>query len=109
MKIVASVVIVVLAGLAASAVPGEVRGAAADDRTQTLEQKLELLATCGLALSDPFGPEDLLASWDREDYEQPGCDRVLVGPSRISGSSSTTISVGRIASSGASRKRNWRG
>lgn len=45
----------------------------------TLEQKLEILACCGLALDAPFSVPDLLESWSREDYEQPGFNLVLVG------------------------------
>ena len=47
--------------------------------TLTMEQKLQILADCGLRLSDPFTPQDLLESWGREDYEKPGFDLVLVG------------------------------
>jgi hypothetical protein len=45
----------------------------------TLEEKLRLLADCGLELSFPFTPEDLLTSWNRAEYEKPGFDLVLVG------------------------------
>jgi len=45
----------------------------------TLEQKLSMLAECGLKLCDPFRPDDLLTSWDRSAYEKPGFDLVLVG------------------------------
>ena len=45
----------------------------------TLEQKLEVLAGCGLKLSDPFTVDDLLRSESREEYENPGFDSVLVG------------------------------
>jgi hypothetical protein len=48
-------------------------------RTQTLESKLALLAECGLSLSPEFTIDDLLESWDREAYEEPGYDLVLVG------------------------------
>ena len=48
-------------------------------QTLTLEQKLEVLSRCGLTLADPFTPEDLLSSWDRKDFEQPGYDLTLVG------------------------------
>jgi hypothetical protein len=51
----------------------------ATNRALTMEQKLEVLANCGLRLSDPFNPSDLLTSWGREDYEKPGFDLVLVG------------------------------
>jgi hypothetical protein len=45
----------------------------------TLEQKLDVLARCGLKLEPPFTIRDLLESWSREDYEKPGFDSVLVG------------------------------
>lgn len=45
----------------------------------TLEQKLEVLASCGLRLAEPFTREDLLKGWSRADYEKPGYDLVLVG------------------------------
>lgn len=44
-----------------------------------MEQKLELLANCGMRLANPFEPKDLLTSWAREDYEKPGFDLVLTG------------------------------
>jgi len=45
----------------------------------TLEQKLEILARCGLRLGAPFTVEDLLKSWSREVFEKDGFDSVLVG------------------------------
>ena len=45
----------------------------------TLEQKLELLAECGLELAVPFTFDDLLLSFDREEFEAPGFDVVLFG------------------------------
>ena len=51
----------------------------ADDSQMTLEQKLEVLASCGLRLAEPFTCDDLLKSWNRVDYEKPGYDLVLVG------------------------------
>jgi hypothetical protein len=45
----------------------------------TLEQKLSILAECGFELVEPFTSESLLESWNRDDYEQPGFDLVLVG------------------------------
>ena len=45
----------------------------------TLEQKLEILARCGLRLAPPFTVEDLLTSYNRTVYEKPGFDAVLVG------------------------------
>lgn len=47
--------------------------------TQTLEQKLHALAACGLSLRPKFTVDDLLSSWDRDDYEKPGYDMALVG------------------------------
>ncbi len=46
---------------------------------QTLEAKLAILAECGLTLSPEFTVDDLLESWDRQEFEQPGYDLVLVG------------------------------
>ena len=51
----------------------------AGDPRMTLEQKLEVLAGCGLRLAKPFTYDDLLKSWNRADYEKPGYDLVLVG------------------------------
>jgi hypothetical protein len=51
----------------------------AGDLRMTLEQKLEVLASCGLRLAEPFTRDDLLRSWSRADYEKPGYDLVLVG------------------------------
>lgn len=45
----------------------------------SLEQKLEVLACCGLKLAEPFTVNDLLTSWSREEYEEAGFDLVLVG------------------------------
>ena len=49
------------------------------DQKRTLEEKLEVLAGAGLKLSEPFGVKELLTSWTRREYEQPGYDLVLVG------------------------------
>jgi hypothetical protein len=56
-----------------SASPGAVNA------QMTLEQKLEVLAGCGLRLAAPFTCDDLLQSWSRADYEKPGYDLTLVG------------------------------
>ena len=45
----------------------------------TLEQKLAILAECGLSLAAPFTVQDLLASWSREQFEEPGFLMTLVG------------------------------
>jgi hypothetical protein len=45
----------------------------------SLEQKLEILARCGLKLAAPFTIEDLLESWARDEFEEPGFDLALVG------------------------------
>jgi len=45
----------------------------------TLEQKLAILAECGLTLAPPFTVQDLLESWPREQFETPGLHMVLVG------------------------------
>jgi hypothetical protein len=44
-----------------------------------MEDKLEVLVSCGLKLAEAFKPEDLLTSWGREEYEKPGFDLLLVG------------------------------
>ncbi len=45
----------------------------------TLENKLKILESCGLKLSEPFSVNDLLLSWDRSQFEEVGFDLVLVG------------------------------
>jgi len=45
----------------------------------TLEAKLEFLARFGFRLEEPFKAEDLLTSWSREEFEEPGFTLVLVG------------------------------
>ena len=37
-------------------------------QTQTLEEKLEVLNSCGLHLAPPFTVKELLKSWDRKDF-----------------------------------------
>jgi len=49
------------------------------DNPQTLEEKLEVLKSCGLQLAPPFTIKDLLNSWDRKEYESPGYELTLVG------------------------------
>lgn len=44
----------------------------------TIEQKLQALAECGLKLKEPFGVPDLVASWGREALDKPGFDLALV-------------------------------
>lgn len=46
---------------------------------KTLEQRLELLAQCGIHLNPPFTVDDLLKMFDRSEYEKLGWDMVLVG------------------------------
>ena len=48
-------------------------------RPMTLETKLEVLKSCGLQLTHPFTVNDLLTSWDREEFEKDGWGLVLVG------------------------------
>jgi hypothetical protein len=79
MKIIVPVIVVVLVIVFVLVVRGRSRSGSATNKELTMEQKLEILANCGLRLSDPFKPEDLLTSWGREDYEKPGFDLVLVG------------------------------
>jgi hypothetical protein len=45
----------------------------------TLERKLEILAECGLSLAPPFTVQDLLESYSREQFEEPGFTLALVG------------------------------
>ncbi len=45
----------------------------------SLEQKLDLLAGCGMKLDAPFTVQDLLTSWRREQFEAPGFNLTLVG------------------------------
>jgi hypothetical protein len=79
MKIVVPIIIVAFVIVVVLAVWNGSRTGSTKNRSLTMEQKLDVLATCGLSLSDPFKPEDLLTSWGREDYEKPGFDLVLVG------------------------------
>lgn len=46
---------------------------------KTLEEKLEALASCGISLRPEFSVNDLLSSWDRSEYEEPGFNHTLVG------------------------------
>lgn len=48
-------------------------------KQMTLENKLEILADCGLKLASPFTINDLLKPWGREDYEKPGFNLTLTG------------------------------
>ena len=45
----------------------------------TLEEKLADLAACGIALRPGVSADDLLSSWDRADYEEPGYELLLTG------------------------------
>jgi hypothetical protein len=49
------------------------------EESLTLEQKLAILAGCGLSLAPPFTVQDLLDSWSREQFEEPGFTLALVG------------------------------
>lgn len=73
------VIVVALVIVMVLIVRGRSRSGSVGSRTLAMEQKLDLLANCGLSLSDPFKSDDLLSSWKREDYEKPGFDLVLVG------------------------------
>jgi hypothetical protein len=44
----------------------------------TIEEKLHVLAQCGLNLKDQFGVTDLVASWGREALDEPGWNLALV-------------------------------
>ncbi len=46
---------------------------------ETLEEKLEALASSGISLRSEFSVDDLLSSFDRADYEEPGFKMTLVG------------------------------
>jgi hypothetical protein len=48
-------------------------------KAKTLEAKLVSLEKCGLTLKAPFTLDDLLTSWDREEYERDGYELVLIG------------------------------
>ena len=79
MKILIPIIIVVVIAVVVVIVRRKLGGSATANQTLTLEQKLEVLSTCGLRLSAPFKPEDLLTSWGREEFEEPGFDLVLIG------------------------------
>jgi len=79
MKILLPAIIVVLVIVIVLIMRSRYSTGSATKRVLTVEQKLEVLADCGLRLSDPFKPRDLLTSWGREDYEKSGFDLVLVG------------------------------
>ena len=80
MKVVILViaVIVVLAIIVAAA---KKKGliAAKGNKAKTLEEKVALLEECGLKLAPPFTIDDLLTSFDREEFEEDGFNSVLVG------------------------------
>jgi hypothetical protein len=78
MKILVPVIVVVLVIIVVLIMRATSRAGSKANRVLTLEQKLDVLASCGLRLADPFKPEDLLTSWGRADYEKPGYDLVLV-------------------------------
>lgn len=44
----------------------------------TIEEKLHVLAECGLKLKDQFTVPDLVASWGREALDEPGYNLTLV-------------------------------
>ena len=58
---------------------GRHRAIVSESNNLTFEQKLAILAECGLVLDPQFSVDDLLTSWSREDYESPGFNLVLVG------------------------------
>ncbi len=79
MKILLLILVVVLIIVILFVLNGRRRGRPSAAQSLTMEHKLDILADCGLSLSDAFKPEDLLKSWGREEYEKPGFDIVLVG------------------------------
>jgi hypothetical protein len=58
---------------------GGQRPAPAMAKPKTLEEKLATLEKCGLTLKAPFTVDELLKSWDREEYEKDGYESVLMG------------------------------
>jgi hypothetical protein len=86
-KIVAIIVAVILVvGLvmliqalrkSASGANAVVRNSAEPSRT--LEEKLSVLRDCGFELAPPLKIDDLLEMMDREEYEEPGWNMVLIG------------------------------
>jgi hypothetical protein len=79
MKILEPVIIVVVVMVVVLIIRLRLSTGSATNRGLTMEQKLEVFANCGLRLSAPFKPSDLLTSWGREEYEKPGFDLLLVG------------------------------
>jgi len=59
--------------------PMEQKPATPSHHTQTLEEKLDVLRSCGLQLASPFTVKDLLTSWDRKAFEEDGYELTLVG------------------------------
>jgi len=76
--VIVAAVVAVLVGIRRTSQNG-LHSAEATAAQQTLEQKLDFLAQCGLNLADPFTIDDLLRSQAREDYERPRFARVLTG------------------------------
>ncbi len=54
-------------------------GTPVPDAAATLEEKLADLAACGVSLRPGVGVGELMSSWDRADYEEPGYDLLLTG------------------------------
>lgn len=59
--------------------PFSKRQTAKETPDETLEAKLDALAECGIQLKPEFSIADLLSSWDRTEYEEPGYNMTLVG------------------------------
>jgi hypothetical protein len=62
-----------------SPIPTGTRTQRAAGSLNTLEEKIEALESCGIALRSQFSVDDLLSSWDRAEYEKPGFNLTLVG------------------------------
>jgi len=73
--VVAAIAVVVIVRRGSRSTTGS--GAVAHEK-MTLEEKLAVLAGCGLKLASPFTTGDLLKSWSREEFDKPGFDIVLV-------------------------------
>lgn len=59
--------------------PSNNTGGDSSPSPKTLEEKLEALASCGIKLRPEFSVDDLLSSWGRAEYEEPGFSMTLVG------------------------------
>jgi len=81
MKILLAVVVGIVAIIVCTAllIASSQKRSTVATAAKTLEEKLGVLEKCGLRLAPPFSVEELLESWNRQDYEKEGFDLVLVG------------------------------